>query len=344
MDHTVSIIIIGRNEELIIGKCIDAAVNAARQIGGAEMIYVDSHSTDKTVSIAQSYGFAVIPLSPDLRMSPSAGRYCGSLHAKGDLIMFLDADTIIHPDFLPKAVSFFERDSMIAGINGYIEDLTETGEEVFDIDERFGEVTDVKWLRGPACFYRRSALIDVGSFNPELATEEEAELGLRLIRRGWELKLIPEMMATHTRCHHTHSLASMLSTFRRDIRSRRLGEITRTVAYSFRAGNGFAFCWLRLKTTILFLAWLTLIAIFLLLSDAFPTHIIAAMIFSLGVLMILAKKRSVSQTLLFVPAKVLCLMDLLFGVPVIIAGGAFAILVKDREIKPRTRLSFLRFK
>lgn len=313
MDHKVSIIIIGRNEEAIIGRCIEAALLGASQIGGAEILFVDSDSTDNTAGIVAGYGIKVLPLDPTLRACPSAGRYWGSQHAKGDFILFLDADTLLYSDFLPIAMKHFVEFPVVGGISGYIDDLNPDGEKLYDIEERSPDIQEVKWLRGPCCFYRSKALRAGGSFDPNLATEEEAELGLRLIKKGWLLNIIPQAMACHTRCYHGQSLETVISTFRRDIRSKRLGEITRTIASAFRAGNGFAFCWLRLKTTILFLVWVLALMACLFLPTGFYPGFAGTALFILGAMVVLIKKRSLSQTLIFAPSKVLNLVDLLAG-------------------------------
>jgi glycosyltransferase involved in cell wall biosynthesis len=313
MNHKVSIVIIGRNEERGIGECLRAAASAAEQIGGAEIIFVDSASTDKTVAVAQSFGVRVLSLKPDWKLSPSAGRFIGSQYARGDFILFIDADTLVYRDFLPAALEYFENNAEVGGINGRLDDLNENGELLTDVEERFDAAADVKWLRGPCCFYRRRALQEAGSFNPHLAMEEEAELGLRLVKNGWKLKIIPVSMACHTRCYHLQTFKSIVSAFRRDIVSGRLGEITNTIACAVREGNGTAFCWLRLKTTIVFLFWLFLLtAGFFLPEFLYPKTVFLTMVI-LGLLAIFRKKRSLRQTLLFIPAKILCLVDVLAG-------------------------------
>jgi glycosyltransferase involved in cell wall biosynthesis len=313
MNYKVSIVIIGRNEERGIGKCITSAQAAAEQIGGAEIIFVDSASTDETVQVAQSFGVRVLQLKPDWKLSPSAGRYIGSHYAGGDFILFLDADTLVYQNFLPAALEHFQNNPDVGGINGYLDDLNENGEMLADVEERYDEVTDVKWLRGPCCFYRREALQSVGSFNPHLAMEEEAELGLRLVKHGWQLRLIPLPMACHTRCYHCQTIESLISTFKRDIVSRRLGEITKTIGYAFKEGNGLTFCWLRLKTTIVFLVWLFLLSICLFLPEYFFPKTVFFSLVILGGLAIFKKKRSLKQTLLFIPSKLLIFVDVLAG-------------------------------
>jgi glycosyltransferase involved in cell wall biosynthesis len=313
MNHKVSIVIIGRNEERGIGECISAAQMAADQIGGAEIIYVDSASTDKTVAVAESFGVRVLSLKPDWKLSPSAGRFVGSTRAQGDFILFVDADTLVYRDFLPAALEHFRNNADVGGINGRLDDLNENGELLTDVEERFDEATSVEWLRGPCCFYRRRALRESGSFNPHLAIEEEAELGLRLVKNGWKLQIIPVQMACHTRCYHGQTFKSIISTFRRDIAAGRLGEMTNTIACAFHEGYGTAFCWLRLKTTIIFLGWLILLSTcFFLPQFPFPKTVFTA-IFILGLLAVFRKKRSFRQTLLFIPAKILCLVDVLAG-------------------------------
>lgn len=314
MDHKLSIVMIGRNEAAGIGACIDVARTAADQIGGAEMIFVDSASTDNTVEIVRSRGVRVLSLRQDSKLCPSAGRYIGSQYAAGEYIIFLDADTLLYKDFLAEAIEHLENDPRVAGVNGRIDDLNERGELLEGVEDRYENVANVKWLRGPCCFYRKAALMEVGSFNPHAAMEEEAELGLRLIRSGWDLNLIPVPMACHTRCYHLQTFGSLISTFKRDIVSGRLGEISRTIAYAFKAGNGFAFCWLRLKTTIIFLGWLALLLSTLLLPAFLSPAILAVTLVVLGLVAVFIRKRSVKQTLLFVPNKIFCAIDILAGV------------------------------
>ncbi|MFN0141354.1 MAG: glycosyltransferase [Pyrinomonadaceae bacterium] len=315
MKNELSIVIIGRNEQASIGMCIEAARAAAEEIGGADLLYVDSHSTDNTVAEGQRYGIAVKMLDRDLRPSPSAARHFGSRQTNNEYILFLDADTLIYTGFLKTALEQLRSDAQLGGINGRIYDTTAAGEPVDGVDEVCEEAQNVKWLRGPCCLYRRAALVEVGSFDPELATEEEAELGLRLIGAGWRLRTAPVPMAHHTRCYHPTSFRALVTTFLRDLRSGRLGEITRTCLHARRAGNGLEFCWLRLKTTILFLGWLFAIgaAVLFLPLDLRP-EIVTPSLVIIGFIAVTAKKRSFSEALLFVPAKVLNLVDLILGI------------------------------
>lgn len=310
MDQTLSIVIIGRNEAAGLAECVNAAKAAAAEIGGAEVIYVDSASTDASVDIAAGLGCRVLSMRPEWKLCPSAGRFIGSRYAAGEFVLFLDADTHIYKGFLAPAIEHFRSQPNVAGINGRIDDLDENGQLLIDAEERHDDVADTKWLRGPACLYRREALMAVGSFNPHLPMEEEAELGLRLTKAGWRLQLIPVPMACHTRCYHWETVSRALAAFRRDIEVGRIGEITRTIAAAASQGNGLAFCWLRLKTTIVLLAWLGLI-----LLAAFVHAAVAAGFLVAGLGLILIKKRSLGRAVAFMVNKLLIVADVLAGIP-----------------------------
>ncbi len=314
MSKELSIVIIGRNEEATITKCLDAAVLAAQDIGGAEIVYVDSYSDDHTVQEVKRFGVEVQMLDRSLRRCPSSARYFGTIKVSGKFVLFLDADTLIYRGFLSAALAELQHNPTLAGVNGWIDDTTESGEPVDHIEERHQDPSHVKWLRGPSCLYRRRALIEVGGFDPHLATEEEAELGLRLIRAGWELKVIPLPMAHHTRCFHPTTMQSLMATFMRDLRYGRLGEITRTVRKAFAAGNAIEFCWLRLKTTLLFVIWCIAVIASALFVPAPLGTAFAAAVAGLGAVALVLKKRSLSQAFLFIPAKLANLIDLLVGI------------------------------
>ena len=67
-----------------------------------EIIIADAGSVDKTLDIAKSYGCKIVPGG-----LPAKGRNEGAKVAKGELLLFLDADLTLPPDFLEKSLKEF---------------------------------------------------------------------------------------------------------------------------------------------------------------------------------------------------------------------------------------------
>ena len=83
----LSIIIPAYNEEASVGKVISCL---AESFPGAEILVIDDNSTDRTTEVAQQAGAKVI--QHKYNMGNGAGIKTGARNAKGDVLVFMDAD------------------------------------------------------------------------------------------------------------------------------------------------------------------------------------------------------------------------------------------------------------
>jgi len=88
----VSVIIPTKNEEEFIEKTLKSVNNQSIPRKDYEIIISDSESTDKTVKIAKKFADKILIKKTS---NPAKGRNYGAEHAKGDILVFLDADTIL---------------------------------------------------------------------------------------------------------------------------------------------------------------------------------------------------------------------------------------------------------
>jgi glycosyltransferase involved in cell wall biosynthesis len=102
----VSVIVPARNEEACLGACLESLVAQAGI--EFEVIVVDDGSTDRTRAIAQSFpGVRVIepgPLPPGWTGKNNAVT-AGARQARGEWLLFTDADTVHRPGSLARAVA-----------------------------------------------------------------------------------------------------------------------------------------------------------------------------------------------------------------------------------------------
>ena len=121
----LSVVIIGRNEGQRLVDCIRSVQNMNDPPSGMEIIYVDSDSTDGSVDRAKALGTKVLVVHPE-RPAAAIGRNAGWRAAKAPLILFLDGDTILHPDFVKEATQSLDNSPKVAIVWGHFKKKTDT--------------------------------------------------------------------------------------------------------------------------------------------------------------------------------------------------------------------------
>lgn len=113
----LSIIIPTLNEENYLPRLLEA-IKKQDFSEDYEIIVADAGSEDKTLEIAKSYGCRITPGGP-----PSKGRNEGAKIARGDCLLFMDADNSYLPEnFLEKLLKKFkERNLGVASFPIYIQ-------------------------------------------------------------------------------------------------------------------------------------------------------------------------------------------------------------------------------
>ncbi|MDD5273474.1 MAG: glycosyltransferase [Methylovulum sp.] len=192
----VSIVVIGRNEGPRLAECLAAIKHT--DIGGAiEIIYVDSNSHDGSPELAESFGAQVLRVIPN-RPCAAIGRNAGWRVAQADLVLFLDGDTRLHPDFLPIALKALAEQPDVAVVWGH-------RRERHPERTLYNRVLDLDWIYPPGitdfcggdALMRREVLVKTGGFSEDLIAGEEPELCQRIRALGYSILHIDQAMTDH---------------------------------------------------------------------------------------------------------------------------------------------------
>ena len=186
----ISFIVPTRNEEKVIEKTLNAL---KKYTGTYEIVVSDANSPDKTVELAKKYTAQVI-VDTSPKQTIAKGRNTGASAAKGDYLVFIDADVEI-PDintFMEKVITTFEeKPSVVAQTCFY---------RVFPEMETLADKINFKFLGyefmlvdnflhggmtgGEIMIVRTDAFRKVGGFNGDLVASEDCELFGRLAKIG----------------------------------------------------------------------------------------------------------------------------------------------------------------
>jgi len=195
----ISVIIPTCNDERYISKCLETLKN--QKFGDFETIIVDGHSKDKTVEIAKKYGAEI-----EYEKIGTAWAACnvGAGVAKGEILVFTDADAYFQENWLSDIQKEFESDKELVAWGG--EDiLGEAGDyfemAVFQIDlaRLGGNVDPKKRIRGCNCAFRRDIFLAEDGFDPRLSSMGEQELLCRLAEKKHKMKFNPKIYVYHHR-------------------------------------------------------------------------------------------------------------------------------------------------
>lgn len=100
----ISVIIPTLNEEKLLDRMLGQFTPELRSRYNLEIVISDGGSTDRTLEIARRYHCVLIENTAHVKQTISLGRNIGARNAQGDVLIFLNADTLV------KDIShFFER-------------------------------------------------------------------------------------------------------------------------------------------------------------------------------------------------------------------------------------------
>jgi glycosyltransferase involved in cell wall biosynthesis len=207
----VSFIIPAYNEERLLGGTLDAIRQAARALDcPIEVIVADDASSDRTAAIAREHGAHVI--SVECRQI-AATRNAGERAANGEMLVFVDADTIVSPAAVRAAIAAMREGAVGGGcavrFDGrlplYARVLTGFAVHLYRAIR----------LASPCfLFCTREAFRAAGGFDETLFAAEEMAMSQALRRQG-PFVILRESVTTSGRKLRAYSAREVLGTLLR---------------------------------------------------------------------------------------------------------------------------------
>ena len=205
----VSVIIPVFNGEAYIAQAIDSVLNQTYQWW--ELIVIDDGSTDATRPVLQPYRDRLEYVRQE-NEGVSAARNHGLRLARGEYVVFLDADDMLLKEKLTEQVACLDEDQTQGCVHSGWHVVGSEGELLRTVEP---------WLNAPrldleswltwcpyhlgALMFRRAWLEEAGGFDPTLRQAEDVDLLLRLSLMGCSTSWLRKP----TMCYRQHQASTM---------------------------------------------------------------------------------------------------------------------------------------
>ncbi|HET9067423.1 MAG TPA: glycosyltransferase [Amaricoccus sp.] len=191
-----------------------------------EVLVVDDGSGDGGAEIARAAGAQLLDQPNG---GPSAARNAGARAARGEIVLFLDADCGPPPNWVEAMAGALDDprfDAVMGTIrpsnDGVIPRIVQ-----LEIDERYEgmrkSADGVDFIAAPACGFRRSVFLALDGFDESLRQAEDVEIAYRLTARGSRIAFVEAAPVRHE--HQTGWLEFLRAKHRRAVGRMRVFRI-----------------------------------------------------------------------------------------------------------------------
>jgi GT2 family glycosyltransferase len=200
-----SVVVPARNAASLLPRTLGALCDSDVPRDEWELIVVDDGSSDETAAVAACYADTVVKL-PGRAYGPAYARNRGVELSRADVVMFFDADVVVHPDTVRRFLEVLATERDVGAVFGSYDNRPAAPGFVSQYRNLLHHYVhqqnpgDAETFWAGAGAVRRAVFEEAGMYDewhyarPQI---EDIELGGRIRRLGWRILLRPDIQATH---------------------------------------------------------------------------------------------------------------------------------------------------
>jgi len=198
----LSFIIIGRNEGWKLTKCLKSVLDtiAFNRLYDAEIIYVDSKSTDNSIELAKAFKEVKIFLITG-EFNAAIARNVGAKEANGDILFFIDGDMEIEKEFLCHAIinNKLKYDCVTGHLDDYLYDHNDNflGINTRTYKHKIPEKEQILKTNGGIFLIKKEVWDAVSGMRTKYRKGQDIDLSIRLAKYGIYAIRIPFLITKH---------------------------------------------------------------------------------------------------------------------------------------------------
>lgn len=211
----VSVIVLNLDGAKIIGRCLDHLLR--QTYPNVEIIVVDNGSADGSLAVLEKYlkTGKVSIIRNERNLGVPGGRNQGLLHARGEIVAFIDNDGYAAPTWLEEAarrledapdigavapiVFFNQRKIILNGAGATVNRQGYGGDVCFNMPYEFATLPEeVLYPMGCGMVIRRDVMDRIGPLDTLLVNYyDDTEIGIRVWKLGLRVVVAPEAWVDH---------------------------------------------------------------------------------------------------------------------------------------------------
>jgi GT2 family glycosyltransferase/glycosyltransferase involved in cell wall biosynthesis len=213
--RAASIVIPNWNGRDLLEKYLPSVTASIEHLPGSEIIVVDNGSDDGSAAFVAERFPQVRVLSLDRNLGFGGGSNAGFRAAKNDIVVLLNSDMRVEPDFLsPLLAGFTDEKTFAVACQIFFSDPNKIREETglteawwsqgalrvrHRADASIKDVFPCFYGGGGSCAYDRDKFLELGGFDHLLAPFylEDTDLGYMAWKRGWKVLYQPASVVYH---------------------------------------------------------------------------------------------------------------------------------------------------
>ncbi len=212
---SATVVIPNWNGRDLLERYLPSVVEAMRRNPGNEIIVVDNGSTDGSADFLHERFPRVRVLELKENLGFGGGSNAGFRAAKNDIVVLLNSDMRVAPDFLDPLLEGFADERVFAvGCQIFFGDPAKRREETgltqarwrdgalrvrHRVDDAITDLYPCFYGGGGSCAFDRAKFLELGGFDPLLKPFylEDTDLGYMAWKRGWQVLYQPRSAVWH---------------------------------------------------------------------------------------------------------------------------------------------------
>lgn len=197
----ISVIVPAYNAQPYISRCIEALLSQSFNPNNYEVIVVDDGSSDQTADIIKNYPVKYVYQK---NQGPATARNRGVKEAKGDIILFTDADCVPTGNWIEEMVRPFKSPDIAAVKGAYLTNQKEVVARLAQVEfeERFEmlkKADSIDMVDTYSAGFRKAIFSQMGGFDTTfpVANNEDTDLSYKMSRHGFKMVFNPVAVVYH---------------------------------------------------------------------------------------------------------------------------------------------------